>query len=161
MLWLQAASLIIILLSTRVLSHHVYFSVVTVVVMCILVFNGWPFLSYGYVACTAITCSSLVNLWLALSSWAYSVLVYPLPQSLLHIHTLRVHYAHAVANLNSGYSKYAKVARVHYFCTIALWTSHAVLTRAWASRRVDLRERRIDLFSKRVITFCWWYLNDF
>ena len=40
-----------------------------------------------------------------------------------HIHTLRVHYAHAAANLNSGYSKYAKVARVHYFCTIALRTS--------------------------------------
>ena len=33
------------------------------------------------------------------------------------IHTLRVHNAHAAANLNSGYSKYAKVARVHYFCT--------------------------------------------
>ena len=39
---------------------------------------------------------------------------------LIIIHTLRVHYAHAAANLNSGYSKYAKVARVHYFCTIAL-----------------------------------------
>ena len=37
--------------------------------------------------------------------------------SLLDIHTLRVHNAHASANLNSGYSKYAKVARVHYFCT--------------------------------------------
>ena len=47
------------------------------------------------------------------------------------IHTLRVHYAHAAANLNSGYSKYAIVARVHYFCTIALWTSRAVLMRAW------------------------------
>ena len=46
------------------------------------------------------------------------------------IHTLRVHYAHAAANLNSGYSKYAKVARVHYFCTIALRTCRAVLTRA-------------------------------
>ena len=34
------------------------------------------------------------------------------------IHTLHVHYAHAAANLNSGYSKYAKVARVHlYNCT--------------------------------------------
>ena len=65
-------------------------------------------------------------------------------------YTLRVHYAHAAANLNSGYSKYAKVARVHYFCTIALQTSRAVLTRAWALRRVDLRERRVDLFSKRV-----------
>ena len=71
------------------------------------------------------------------------------------IHTLRVHYAHAAANLNSGYSKYEKVARVHYFCTIALRTSCTVLMRAWASRRVDLRERRIDLFSERVIVFCW------
>ena len=76
-------------------------------------------------------------------------------RSLTWIHTLRVHYAHAAANLNSGYSKYAKVGRVHYFCTIALRTSRAVLTRAWASRRVDLRKRRVDLFSKRVITFCW------
>ena len=74
---------------------------------------------------------------------------------LLDIHTLRVQYAHAAANLNSGYSKYAKVARVHYFCTIVLRTSRAVLTRAWASRRVDLRERRVDLLSKRVIIFCW------
>ena len=49
---------------------------------------------------------------------------------LSHIHTLGVHYAHAAANLNSGYSKYAKVARVHYFCTIALRTSLAVLMRA-------------------------------
>ena len=31
----------------------------------------------------------------------------------MDIHTLRVHYAYAVANLNPGYSKYAKVARVH------------------------------------------------
>ena len=46
------------------------------------------------------------------------------------IHTLRVHYAHAAANLNSGYSKYAKEVRVHYFCTIALRTSRAVLMRA-------------------------------
>ena len=46
------------------------------------------------------------------------------------IHTLRVHYAHAAANLNSGNSKYAKAARVHYFCTIALRTSGAVLMRA-------------------------------
>ena len=75
--------------------------------------------------------------------------------TLTFIHTLRVHYAHAAANLNSVYSKYAKVARVHYFCTIALRTSRAVLTRARASRRVDLRERRVDLFSKRVIIFCW------
>ena len=71
------------------------------------------------------------------------------------LHTLRLHYAHAAANLNSGYSKYAKVARVHYFCTIALRTSRAVLTRAWASRRVGLHERRVDSFSKWVIIFCW------
>ena len=69
------------------------------------------------------------------------------------LHTLRVHYAHAAANLNSGYSKYAKVACVHYFCTIALRTSCAVLTSV-SARRVDLRERRVDLFSKRVIIFC-------
>ena len=74
---------------------------------------------------------------------------------LVTIHTLRVHYAHAAANLNKGYSKYAKVAHVHYFCTIALRTSSAVLTRARALRRVDLRERRVDSFSKRVIIFCW------
>ena len=48
--------------------------------------------------------------------------------SLHYIHTLRVYYAHAAANLNSEYLKYAKVARVHYFCTIALRTSRAVLT---------------------------------
>ena len=51
-------------------------------------------------------------------------------EGISHIHTLRVHYAHAAANLNSGNSKYAEVARVHYFCTIALRTSRAVLTRA-------------------------------
>ena len=77
-----------------------------------------------------------------------------LTATLTCIHTLRVQYAHAAANLNSGYSKYMKVARVHYY-TIALRTSRAVLTRAWASRRVDLRERRVDLFSKRVIIFCY------
>ena len=50
--------------------------------------------------------------------------------SLICIHTLRVHYAQAAANLNLGSSKHAKVARVHYFCTIALRTSRAVPTRA-------------------------------
>ena len=64
----------------------------------------------------------------------------------LLIHTLCVHLAHAAANLNSGYSKYAKAVRVHYFCTIALRTSRAVLTRVWALRRVDLREYRVDSF---------------
>ena len=42
-----------------------------------------------------------------------------------HIHTLCVQYAHDAANLNLGLSKYAKVARVHYFCTIALRTPNA------------------------------------
>ena len=39
--------------------------------------------------------------------------------NLIHIHTLRIHYAHALANLNSEYSKYAKVARALflYNCT--------------------------------------------
>ena len=37
---------------------------------------------------------------------------------ILIIHTLCVHYAHVAANLNSGITKYAKVVRVHYFCTI-------------------------------------------
>ena len=87
--------------------------------------------------------------------WTIQVSVSNSQGQLKQIHTLRVHYAHAAANLNSGYSKYAKVARVHYFCTIALRTSRAVLTRAWASRRVDLRERWVDSFSKRVIIFCW------
>ena len=36
-----------------------------------------------------------------------------------YINTLHLHYVHAAANLNSGY---AKVARVNYFCTIALQT---------------------------------------
>ena len=51
--------------------------------------------------------------------------------------------------------------RVHYFCAIALQTPRAVLTRAWASRRVDLRERRVDSYSTQVITFCWLYFNNF
>ena len=51
---------------------------------------------------------------------------------LLPIHTLRVHYAHAAANLNSGYSKYAKVARVH------LHSEH--LAQCWRER-----ERRVGL----------------
>ena len=67
---------------------------------------------------------------------------------LQHFHSLRVHYAHAAANLNSGYSKYAKVARVHYYISRSADASVSVA-------RVDLRERRVDLFSKRVIIFCW------
>ena len=39
-----------------------------------------------------------------------------------------------------------------YNCTPNIWRE---LTRAWALRMVDLRERRVDLFSKRVTTFCW------
>ena len=76
-------------------------------------------------------------------------------------HTLCVHYEHAAADLHLGKSKYAKVAGMHYFFTIAIRTSRAVLTRAWASRRVDLREHRVNLFHKRVILCCWLYLNDF
>ena len=56
--------------------------------------------------------------------------------SMLYIHTLRVHYAHAVANLNSGYSKYAKVAHVHFF--VQLHSEH--LAQCWRER-----ERRIGL----------------
>ena len=41
------------------------------------------------------------------------------------IHTLCVLSAHAAANLNSRYSKYAKVALVHYICKILLWTPWA------------------------------------
>ena len=44
-------------------------------------------------------------------------------------HTLYVHHAHVTANLNLGYSKYAKVVPMHYFSTIALRTPHAI-TRA-------------------------------
>ena len=62
--------------------------------------------------------------------------------SLILIHTLNIHYAHAAANLYSGYPKYVKVTRMHYFCTIALWTSRAVLMRARALRRVDLFSKR-------------------
>ena len=96
-----------------------------------------------YIAEMCILLNSILDEWLEFTF-----------RPVLHyIHTLRVHYAHVAANLNSGYSKYAKVVRVHYFCTIALRTYRAVLTRA--SRRVDLRERRVDSFSKRVIIFCW------
>ena len=42
--------------------------------------------------------------------------------AIFSIHTFRIHYAHAEANLNSGYSKYAKVARKHYFSIIVLRT---------------------------------------
>ena len=53
--------------------------------------------------------------------------VYFITSWLNAIHTLCVYYAHAVANLNSGY---AKVARVHYFynCTpntLRVWCIHA------------------------------------
>ena len=39
------------------------------------------------------------------------------------IHTLRVQDAHDAANLKLGLLRYAKVARVHYLCTIALRTT--------------------------------------
>ena len=43
---------------------------------------------------------------------------------LYDVYTLHLHCMHAAANLNSGYSKYEKVARVHYFCTMALRTPY-------------------------------------
>ena len=63
------------------------------------------------------------------------------------VHTLRIHHAHAEANLNWWYSKYAKVACVYYFCTIALRT----LSHAWVKRRVHSCACRIDSFDSRVI----------
>ena len=45
------------------------------------------------------------------------------------IHTLRVHYTHAAATLNWRYSKYTKVARVHYFF-VKLHSEH--IMSAWA-----------------------------
>ena len=54
------------------------------------------------------------------------------------IHTLRIHYVHAAANLNSSYSKYAKVARMHYFCTIALQTPYARVSVALGAISVRL-----------------------
>ena len=72
----------------------------------------------------------------------------------IKIHTLCVHYAHVTANLNWEYLKYAKVARMHYFSTIALRTSHAMLTWAWALHRVDSRQHRVDLFATRGLLFC-------
>ena len=74
-------------------------------------------------------------------------------QLLIEFHTLRVYYAHAAANLNSGYTKYAKVARVHYFCIIALRIPYA-------QRMVHSRARRIDSFTLRVILFCWYWLKN-
>ena len=41
----------------------------------------------------------------------------------MSINHSNVYYAHAAANLNSEYSKYAKVECVHYLCTIALQTA--------------------------------------
>ena len=40
-------------------------------------------------------------------------------------HTRCLHYMPAAPNLDSRYSKYAKVAHMHYFCTIALRTPYA------------------------------------
>ena len=45
----------------------------------------------------------------------FTFLVIPTILGLLFIHS-----THAAANLDSRYSKYTKVARVHHFCTIAL-----------------------------------------
>ena len=51
------------------------------------------------------------------------------------IHTLRVQYVHDAATLNFGLSKYAKVARMHYFCTIALQTPNASVSVAYSAFR--------------------------
>ena len=83
---------------------------------------SWPPIMYKIVIFGE---AKIWNLFLAVKVPLFSIL------------TLLVHYAHAAANLNSGYSKYAKVGRMHYFCTITLRTS-PVLMRAWASHRVDL-----------------------
>ena len=63
---------------------------------------------------------------------------------LLSIYTLRVHYAHAAANLNSGYSKYTKVAGVHYFVQIMHLRFDFELTlrvRALDKRSLTVHER--------------------
>ena len=52
----------------------------------------------------------------------------------LHIiHTFFVHYSQDAANLISGYSKYAKVARLHDFSTISLRTLYARLRVAYGA----------------------------
>ena len=40
---------------------------------------------------------------------------------------------HDAANLNSALSKYARVARVHYFCTIALRTPYTRMSVAYGA----------------------------
>ena len=77
------------------------------------------------------------------------------------IHTLCVHYTYVTANLNWGYSKYAKVACLHYFSTIELQTPHAMLTLEWVSRRVDSSVRRLNTFATRVILLWRVMFNDF
>ena len=66
----------------------------------------------------------------------YIILYYIILYYIILYYIIFIHYAHAAANLNSGYSKYVKAARVHYFCTIAPRTSRAVLSE---------RERRVGL----------------
>ena len=61
-----------------------------------------------------------------------------------YLHTLYVNYVHAPANLNSRYSKYMKVARAHYFCTIALRPRERI---------VHLHARRMDSFTFRVTSW--------
>ena len=50
-----------------------------------------------------------------------------------NLYTLRVYYAHAAANLDWRYSKYVKVACMHYFCTIALRTPYARVSVAYGA----------------------------
>ena len=97
-------------------------------------------------------------LMLALILLCHDILKSKSSTYLEHIHTLRVHYAHTVANLNSGYSKYAKVLRMYYFFTVALRTPYALVS---VGRMMHSRVYRIDSFTFRVILFCWLYLKNF
>ena len=66
-----------------------------------------------------------------MQQWLYHILYV--------IRTLWVHYAHAAANKNWRYSKYAKVARVHYFlynCTPRNFETSRSTYRASASSKV-------------------------
>ena len=73
------------------------------------------------------------------------------PVSLTNFHALCVHYANDPANLNSGYSKYAKAARVHYYCTVALQTPYARMSAGVGC----IHGHKMETFTFRVILFCW------
>ena len=65
-------------------------------------------------------------------------------QMIKHIDSLRVDYARAAANLNSGYSKYAKVARLYYFCTN--FTPNTLRARGRSVGCIRAHSRALDLF---------------